>query len=176
MLMDEKLPDERWLVQAYRFLYAAHTLLNSKEYRTSPALFTPTLHLTAHGIELLLKSNLLGSGLSEADMKNQIRHDIQLLWDHELNSELRTEIEEAAVLVWDHARLNPRFEGEFISDPRKELTEYLLALSRLHARSSGDTVRYMSGPDAVAPRPHLLTEAFFAVADRKLRQLTYSGT
>lgn len=172
--MHEKAPDKQWLVQAYRFLYAARTLLNSKEYSASRALFTPTLHLTAHGIELLLKSNLIGSGLSEADMKNQIRHDIQLLWDHELNSELRNEIEEAAVLVWDHARLNPRFQGEFGSDPRKELKEYLRVLSSLHAQTSGDTIRYMSAPDAEGPRPHLMIEAFFTLADRKLRQLLHS--
>ncbi|WP_313057332.1 hypothetical protein [Agrobacterium cavarae] len=162
--------DDRWLVQAYRYLYAAHTLLHSKEYRSSPALFTPTLHLTAHGIELLLKANLLLGGMTIAQLKGDLGHDIRALWEHELSGRVRDEAESIAVAVWESAQSNEKYVGDFGVDPKLLLREYLFALSDLHTRTTQYALRYVAEDSMVAPRPFFLTETFFSLSDMHLRR------
>lgn len=48
----------KWFAMAKRYMMAARTLRLSADYAAGRALFVPTLHVTAQGIEVLLKANL----------------------------------------------------------------------------------------------------------------------
>src|SRR5690606_2581507 len=101
-LIEEFSETDHWklLATAKRFLHGADVLRRSEEYETSRVLFTPVLHLTAHGIEVLLKANLVGSGLTLDDMRKKFGHNIAALWAHDLNQLLRDEAISEVRKVW----------------------------------------------------------------------------
>ncbi|MBY5551058.1 hypothetical protein HFO61_30400 [Rhizobium leguminosarum] len=162
----------KWFALAKRYMMAARTLRLSADYAAGLALFVPTLHVTAQGIEVLLKANLIGSGLTGNEVK-AIGHDLWRLWEHPKNERLRDQALIEATAVYERAKAEKPDLGYFDTfeeDPQALLVEYLKALSVLHTRESDFALRYVSDAATEAPRPHLLAETFFEVADLCIRQ------
>lgn len=158
------------LATAKRFLSAADVLRRSEEYRTSRVLFTPVLHLTAHGIEVLLKANLVGAGLTLDDVRKKYGHSIAALWAHDLNQPLRDEAASEARKVWHRAQTDGNWLDRFDGDPVTLLEEYLAAINTLHTAASEFALRYVAASEMTAPRPHLLIETFLPISDLCVRQ------
>lgn len=170
VLTEDSLP-VRWFVIAKRYMMAANTLLHSPEYAASRALHVPTLHLTGQGIEVLLKANLIGAGLTTADVKN-VGHNLWALWTHNCNEILRAHTLIEARRVWELAKTQPQYLDAFKGNPDKILLQHLKDLSILHSSGSGYALRYVSDAAKNAPRPFLLAETFLEVADFGLKQPT----
>jgi hypothetical protein len=134
------------LAAAKRFLFGADVLRRSDQYSASSLLFTPTLHLTAHGIEVLLKANLVGSGLALDDVRRTHRHDVWSLWKHNTNRLLRDEVFSAARTAWDPAKSDPLWQDNFSEDPDQLLAEYLKRISDLHTSETDYDLRYVAAP------------------------------
>jgi len=162
----------KWFAMAKRYMMAARTLRLSADYAAGRALFVPTLHVTAQGIEVLLKANLIGSGLTANEVK-AIGHDIWRLWEQPKNARLRDQALIEARNAYERAKAEKTELGyldAFEENPQALLVEYLKALSVLHTKESEFALRYVSDAATEAPRPHLLTETFFEVADLCIRQ------
>ncbi len=152
-------------------MMAARTLRLSADYAAGRALFVPTLHVTAQGIEGLLKANLIDSGLTASEVK-AVGHDIWRLWQHPKNARLREQAIIEATAAYEKAKADKPAVGyadSFDEDPQALLVEYLKALSVLHTREAEFALRYVSEAATEAPRPHLLAETFFEVADLCIR-------
>lgn len=160
----------RLLATAKRFLTGADVLRRSAEYQSSRILFTPVLHLAAHGIEVLLKANLVGAGLTLDEVRKKYGHDIAALWAHDLNRLLRDEAASEARKVWQTAQADGRWQDRFGDDPVNLLEEYLAAISVLHTAASEYALRYVAASEMTAPRPHLLIETFLPISDLCVRQ------
>ena len=158
------------LATAKRFLSAADVLRRSEEYQTSRVLFTPVLHLTAHGIEVLLKANLVGAGLSLGDVRKKYGHNIAALWAHDLNQPLREEAASEARKVWQQAQADGNWPDRFNGEPVALLEEYLAAINALHTAASEYALRYVAASEMTAPRPHLLIDTFLPISDLCVRQ------
>ncbi|TAW50612.1 hypothetical protein [Rhizobium leguminosarum] len=171
---DEGSETVKWFAMAKRYMMAARTLRLSADYAAGRALFVPTLHVTAQGIEVLLKANLIGSGLVAKEVK-AIGHDIWRLWEHPKNQLLREQALIEATTVYERAKTEKpemRYFDTFEADPQALLLEYIKGLSVLHTRESDFALRYVSDLASEGPRPHLLAETFFEVADLCIRQPT----
>lgn len=158
------------LATAKRFLSAADIIRRSEEYRTSRVLFTPVLHLTAHGIEVLLKANLVGAGLTLDDVRKKYGHDIAALWAHDLNQLLRAEAASEARRAWQQAQSDGGWQDRFDNDPVNLLEEYISSINVLHTSASEYALRYVAASEMTAPRPHLLIETFLPISDLCVRQ------
>lgn len=170
ILTEDSLP-VRWFVMAKRYMMAANTLLHSPEYTASRALHVPTLHLTGQGIEVLLKANLIGAGLTIGEVK-KIGHNLWALWIHDCNEMLRAHTRIEARGVWEEAKAQPQYSDTFSEDPDDLLLQYLKDLSVLHSAESEYALRYVSDAVERAPRPFLLAETFLKIADFGLKQPT----
>lgn len=171
---DENSETAKWFAMAKRYMMAARTLRLSADYAAGRALFVPTLHVAAQGIEVLLKANLIGSGLTASEVK-AFGHDIWRLWQHSKNERLRDQAMIEATAAYERAKADKPAVGyadTFEEDPQALLMEYLKALSVLHTRESEFALRYVSDAAIEAPRPHLLAETFFEIADLCIRQPT----
>jgi hypothetical protein len=137
-LTEEFSETDHWklLAATKRFLTGADVLRRSAEYQSSRVLFTPILHLTAHGIEVLLKANLVGAGLPLDEVRKKYGHDIAALWAHGLNRLLRDEAASEARKVWQAAQADGRWQDRFDDDPVK-----LLEIYRCHQRAPHGLVR-----------------------------------
>lgn len=171
-LTEEFYETDHWklLATAKRFLTGADVLRRSAEYESSKVLFTPVLHLLAHGIEVLLKANLIGAGLTLDEVRKKYGHDIAALWAHDLNRVLRDEAASEARKVWQSAQAEGRWQDRFDDNPVKLLEEYLAALNTLHTAASEYALRYVAASEMTAPRPHLLIETFLPISDLCVRQ------
>jgi hypothetical protein len=161
----------RWFAMAKRYMMAANTLLHSPEYAASRALHVPTLHLTGQGIEVLLKANLIGAGLTTAEVK-KIGHNLWALWVHDGNEMLRAHTLIEGRGVWEQAKAKPQYADSFTENPDDLLLHYLKDLSALHSAESEYALRYVSDAVDKGPRPFLLAETFLEVADLGLKQPT----
>lgn len=158
------------LATSKRFLSAADVLRRSEEYQTSRVLFTPVLHLTAHGIEVLLKANLVGAGLTLDDVRKKYGHSIAALWAHDLNQLLRDEAASEARKAWQHAQTDGKWSDRFDGHPVALLEEYLVAINALHTAASEYALRYVAASEVPGQRPHLLIETFLPISDLCVRQ------
>lgn len=158
------------LATAKRFLSAADVLRQSEEYKSSRLLFTPVLHLLAHGIEVLLKGNLVGSGLTLDEVKRKYGHNIATLWSDGLNQLLRKEAISEARKAWEQAQTEDKWPDRFDGDPATLLNEYLATLNTLHTEKSDYALRYVSAAGMKGPKPHLLLETFLPISDLCVRQ------
>ncbi|MCF3935029.1 hypothetical protein L1787_16620 [Acuticoccus sp. M5D2P5] len=159
---------QKLLAAGMRYLTAAEVLFRSTNGREARLVSVPILHLTAHGIEVLLKGNLVGEGLDPYELKKGYGHDIAKLWAHESNRRLRGDAETAARGAWQRAEASRRFIDGFSEDPVTILAEYISDLSALHSKESDFALRYVAEPGARGPRPRLLIDTFLPVADRYL--------
>jgi len=168
----EFIETDHWklLATAKRFLLAADVLRRSDEYKRSKIPVTPTLHLTAHGIKMLLKANLIGFGLTLGDLRRAYGHDIWSLWNHNANHALRDEACSMARMAWSRAQNDPSWSDSFDGQPEKLLVEYLRRLSDLHTNETEYALRYVAAREMTGPRPHLLIDTFLPVADLCIRQ------
>lgn len=157
----------RWFVVAKQYMLAANNLLHSPEY--SRILLRPVLHLTGHGIEVLLKANLIASGLRTSDVK-KLSHDLWALWSHDRNTNLRVQTLLEVRSVWERAKEQEKYADFFTENADELLIDYLGKLSVLHSKGSGHALRYVSDVEKKGPRPYLLAETFLEVADIGLKQ------
>lgn len=159
-------PAGQFIANSYRYLSAAKTLRFSEGWKDDAArLLTPTLHLTAHGAELLLKYSLLQAGESEASIRSTYGHNLGALWHAATNVKLRTMALERAVAAYDLARNSGSWPDAFDDDPAESFPKALLALGVLHDRESGFALRYLLPPDTRAPRPAFLIDVLEPIAE-----------
>lgn len=165
-------PAFAWLAEAKRYLLGANVLRSSEDYRHGPLLVTPTLHLTAHGIELFLKGALIRNGATEPEARKH-GHDIMELWNAPANVATQRDVLAAAADEWAAAASDTRWLDNFDELPGVPLGEYLRRLSKLHTRGSDFALRYTTGrsPEMVGPKPHLLSATFYRVVDRYLHDM-----
>ncbi|MGZ2422490.1 hypothetical protein ACVIRM_001452 [Rhizobium laguerreae] len=161
-------PAGQVLAGAHRYLCAAKGLRDSLTWTERAKLLqAPTIHLLAHGVELLLKYSLLSSGLSPDDVRKQYGHDLVKLWNHDANKVVRPMVLARADEAWEEARVSGRWQADnFDRDPKAELNSALDQLNFLHGRDSGFALRYLVAPNTRAPRPAFLIDVFGAVAER----------
>lgn len=166
-------PGLGWFVEARRYLRAAEVLRASTEYDRGEIL-TPPLHLLAHGIELLLKANLIAGG-SSANKARLFGHDIWKLWNDERNAALRTDVLNAAAEEWAAAKLDPAWRDTFSEDSAVLFEEYLKRLSELHTKETDYALRYVRPEETKAPKPHWLGPTMYRVADRYIRNMVQAS-
>jgi|SRR6185437_11439983 hypothetical protein len=156
----------QFLYGAHRYLSAARLLRFSETWQTDPQLIhTPTLHLLAHGIELLLKYGLIVHGDSQAVVARRYGHDLALLWAAPANTELRDLVLSQSETVWRIAQGSGQYQDAFSGDPRQVLVDALSSLSALHSRETNFGLRYTLPPGTRAPRPAFLIDAFGDIAE-----------
>jgi hypothetical protein len=143
------------LYGAHRYLTAARLLRFSDTWeRNTVLIHTPTLHLLAHGMELLLKFRLLEQGHSQATVARAFGHDLVKLWSAEANTDVREVVSQHAESAWRAARSSGQYQEEdFGGDPRYILTDALNVLSMLHSNQTNFALRYTCLPNTRAPRP-----------------------
>ncbi|GLK84028.1 hypothetical protein [Ancylobacter defluvii] len=155
----------RWLGTATRYLTAAKVLVDTQDYASSRMVHLPALHLTAHGIELLLKANLIGAGWTVDDVRKRFGHFLLPLWRAQENEKLRIETRCAARLVHEEAAASARWACEFSGDPGLLLEEAIERLAPLHSSETYFALRYPGDPQLVGPRVPFLAFAFWRVAE-----------
>lgn len=157
-----------WLTMANRYLIAVNILWTSPGYRPSNALLSPTLHLLAHGIELLLKANLIGMGHVPKRVGKDFGHHLMLLWRAEQNTELRKETYRRAILIYDEVpTIAHRPEGRR-DDPVALLDDHLELLALLHSTDTDYALRYGGDERLEGPRAPFLALTFGEVAKQCL--------
>lgn len=158
------------LAGAHKYLSAAKELRYSKTWMERPQLLqTPTIHLLAHGVELLLKYPLLAAGASSDDVRKRFGHDLVRLWNDDGNEVLRSVVSERSIEAWDAAKASGKWPTDnFGKHPQEEVKHALDQLDFLHGRASGFALRYVVMPNTRAPRPAFLIDVFGEVADRSL--------
>jgi hypothetical protein len=157
----------QFLYGAHRYLTAAGLLRFSETWRDDAALIqTPTLHVLAHGAELLLKYRLLEGVSSQRNVAHQFGHDLHKLWEADHNDELRPFVLNWAVTSWNAAKESGRYDDDFGGDPREVLVKGLISLSQLHSREMNFALRYTCPPNTRAPRPAFLVETLGAAAEQ----------
>jgi len=152
------------LTKALGFFNAADILRRSKEYEKSKILFAPVLHLLAHGVEVQLKANLIGAGLSLDETRKTYGHNILALWECAGNELLRDRALKEAEVAWQRAKMSRAWPDQFTEDPRELLEQNLRLIDELHTKKSDYALRYVAEPGTVAPRVHLLVDTFLAVS------------
>ena len=136
-------------------------------------MFVPVLHLTAHGIELFLKANLVHAGVSLKDLKDGFGHDITRLWEDERNGLLRSSARQSATDAWNDARRSGKWPDSFEGDAFEVFVNNLKALADLHSQGTEKgypfQLRYLAPVGAEGPRPNQLLDVFLPLCDQCLR-------
>jgi hypothetical protein len=166
----------QFLFQAHRYLTAARLLRSSDIWQMDAvSIHTPTLHLLAHGTELLLKFRLLEQGHSQASVAKEFGHDLAMLWAAEANADVRKLVLECAETGWRTARDSGQYpEDDFSGNPRCVLEKAIQLLSMLHSRETNFALRYTSLPNTRAPRSAFLIDAFGDAAEHIFDERTLS--
>lgn len=156
---------------AHMYLTAAGLLRDSETWEERPTfLQRPTLHLLAHGIELLLKFPLIASGMSPDDVRKTFGHDLRKLWERDENVLIRARVMVSAEEAWDAAATSGKWPNDdFARDPKEVVVEALDKLSWLHSPESGFPLRYIAAPDTLAPRPAFMINSFGPVAEEAVK-------
>lgn len=148
---------------SYRYLCAAKTIF---EHTAQPRLMlAPVMHLTAHGLETLLKSCLSFQGVAAHELRG-IGHDIMKMW-----SDPRCALVRESALAWsdtayESAAALGKLRGPRTDNPRQMLEQSVGDISRLHSKQP-HPLRYLHS-DEMVPPPHLLIFSLEPVADRAL--------
>lgn len=156
---------------AHMYLTAARLLRESETWETRPTVLQrPTLHLLAHGIELLLKFPLVAGGMRADDVRKTFGHDLGKLWSRDENEQVRARVLVSAEEAWNAAAASGRWSDEdFSKDPKDEVVKALDKLSWLHSRESGFPLRYIAAPNTPAPTPAFVLDAFGPVAEEAVK-------
>lgn len=128
-------------------------------FRGASERITPSAHLMAHFLELVLKHNLLCKGWKPVDLKKKYGHNLWNLWMHADSSSFRSKALDLAKVKWDRA-CQPGLVKETTpdSDGGQQLEVYLSALSKLHG--SNFALRYPAAVSHSVPRLYLLRDTF----------------
>ena len=105
------------------------------------SLHAPTLHLIAHGYELLFKAILLKDGVDDKRLK-KIGHNLSRIWARCELEELRTVAQRCAIDCCEEARRSGKYGGGFPDKPGEEFHHQIELLSELHSKESEFTLRY----------------------------------
>lgn len=155
----------RFISRAKCFLEAAGVLDDKMADGRSGMLFTPTLHMVGHGVELLLKGCLLHNGMSKVQVIG-FGHRINDMWSTPGAERLRLGARHNSIISHEYALTCGRFpDAARITDPVATFEEYLCALGRLHAEPRQYPIRYPTDDERVAPRTPLLVAALWRTAD-----------
>ncbi|MBO9124822.1 MULTISPECIES: hypothetical protein [unclassified Rhizobium] len=155
----------KFISRAKCFLEAAGVLDDKMADGRSGMLFTPTLHLVGHGIELLLKGCMLHNGISKVQVIGY-GHRINDMWLRAEVETLRSMARHNAVISHEYALTSGRFpDAARITNPVATFEEYLGALGHLHAEPRQYPIRYPTDDERVAPRTPLLVAALWRTAD-----------
>lgn len=159
---------------AHRYLSAAKLLLETDVFESRPSLLKiPVLHLTAHGIELLLKFPLLQAGRSIAEVRREFGHDLNQLWDEPSNASVRNIILFSAIRAWSTAERTGKWPADdFNRNPELEIIKQLRMLAPLHSRDSDFALRYVAPANTPAPWPAFLIDSFSSPAEKLLKNPT----
>jgi hypothetical protein len=158
------------IARSKQFLAAAETLMRSSEYEDRPKLLlAPTLHLAAHGIELLLKFPHFRAGMSAGAVGSAYGHDLKKLWADERARTIRELAKDSAALAWEAARESARWDDDFRGSPEELVEEFLSRLAELHGKDTNFGLRYLLPAAATGPRPGLIVDTFLDVSDRVLK-------
>jgi len=157
---------DHWKVlsKAHGFLSAADVLRCSEEYGKSRILFSPALHLLAHGVELQLKANLIGGGRTLNELRKTYGHNVWALWECNGNQLFRATALREAEVAWQRAIGSGKWPDQFSEDPRELLEQHLRDIDELHTAKSEYALRYLAKSGALGPRVHLLVDTFLAVS------------
>lgn len=160
---------------AHRYIRSAKELRNSDTWNERPTfLQTPTLHLLAHGIELLLKYPLLAKGWATDGVRRKFGHDLLGLWNQDENARLRELLLAESNVAWEAARESNKWQhDDFDKSPSYELVSALNTIGMLHSKESGFALRYIVPPGTRAPRPAFLIDVFVCVAERSVMNPRY---
>lgn len=148
---------------SYRYLCAAKTIF---EHTDRPKLMlAPVLHLSAHGLETLLKSSLSFQGVEARELR-AIGHDIIRMW-----TDPRCALVREAALAWSEtahetAASLGKLYGPGTDNPREMLERIVADVSKLHSKQP-HPLRYLHGEELVPP-PHLLIFSLEPVAYKML--------
>jgi hypothetical protein len=164
-------PNGQIIAGAHRYLSAARLLLETEVFESRPSLLKiPVLHLTAHGIELLLKFPLLQAGRSLADVRSEFGHDLNHLWDEPSNASVRNMILFSSIKAWSTAARSGKWPADdFDRNPELEIVKQLRLLAPLHSRDSDFALRYVAPPNTPAPWPNFLVDSFSSPAEKLLK-------
>ncbi|MGE0768487.1 MAG: hypothetical protein AB7L90_18695 [Hyphomicrobiaceae bacterium] len=157
--------DPAWqlLARSKQFILSAK-LLRDNARENEKLLRTPMLHLLGHGIEVFLKHDLVRNGQAIDDLRKKYGHNLKRLWS-DTDSNLKVKLHGMCERALDDARASGQFVDEDWGDPLRKLDEYLKALSVLHDKESGYTLRYLQSVNTMGPRPHMLIDTFLPVIE-----------
>lgn len=161
----------QFIANAHRYLSAAKLLTEQENWISLHQI--PSLHLLAHGIELLLKYPLLRAGMSQTLISKQFGHNVALLWNLPSNKALRSCVCASADIAWKEAEESGLWPDKFSGDVEESLSGGIEKLSILHDRDSKFALRYTMEKPMLAPRPRFLVEAFSDVAERTCANPNY---
>lgn len=153
------------------YLTAARALRFSETWNEhAPLILRPTLHLVAHGVELLLKFPLVRRGATLETIRRDYGHELSKLWTAAEARVVRNLVHESATDVWTKAAASGNYPDEdFSLDPVQVLEAALERLGELHSRSTDFALRYVVAPNTSGPRPGFLIDAFGSIANRVMR-------
>ena len=100
-----------YLRRARAFATAAERVIEFPPARQR-SLHAPTLHLIAHGYELLFKAILLKGGMDDKRLK-KMGHNLSRIWVRSELEELRTVAHRCAIECCDEARRSGKYDGGF---------------------------------------------------------------
>ncbi|MBK1793528.1 hypothetical protein JHL21_03355 [Devosia sp. WQ 349] len=151
-------------VASYRYFEAAKTIfLHTDNGRIALA---PTLHLAAHGLEVLLKSALTYQGYSAAEVQADFGHDIRKMWDHPKCSKIREVALDNCANAELEALATKRLAGPPNKRPRELLAKAIVDLSIAHSKQPLP-LRYASD-DRKVPPPHIFIYTFLPLSEEAI--------
>jgi len=155
----------RFVSRAKCFLEAAVVLDNQMANSRSRMLFTPTLHLVGHGLELLLKGCLLHNGLSKLRVIG-FGHRINEMWAMDLAQPVRIACRRNATIAHQEAIASGLFpDAATVDNPTVYFDEYRAALGDLHAEPRTFPIRYPTEDERLGPKTPLLVGTLWRTAD-----------
>jgi hypothetical protein len=155
----------KFISRAKCFLEAAGVLDNEMADRRKGMLFTPTLHLVGHGMELLLKGCMIHNGLSKEQVVS-FGHRVNEMWEHDQAAPVRIACLQNAWITHQTAVDSGRFpDAEKVTDPVAVFEEYRTALGKLHSEPKHYPIRYPTDDERVAPKTPLLVGTLWRTAD-----------
>lgn len=167
---NENTNEFQFLLRASGYLEAAKLCVDHGDGRES--LKTPILHLIAHALEVLMKHLHLVAGKSLQDVRLEFNHNLEKLWDHEINAPLQMQAEKYSRDAWEKAKTSGKYSPDsFSGDSYEMLVEYIRALSSLHSSKSGYALRYVVPKNQKVPIPLLLVGTFIPTTHEFLRRL-----
>ena len=152
----------QWIGRSKGFFLSAQCIAIEKK---NGALFrAPIAHLIAHGLELLLKYELIINGYSDNELK-KVGHNLMEMWKLDECKNIRDLSLKHLDRAWKDAGESGRYECNFESSCEVALEESIKMLSRLHTAESNYAGRYPSISTETAPVPLILLDTFLPTVE-----------